>query len=62
MSKFAIVERFHMPALPLFIILAAFGIAKINKKNIKYFQLYLVVIIIVIVGWNWFKLVGRGLI
>jgi 4-amino-4-deoxy-L-arabinose transferase-like glycosyltransferase len=62
MSKFAIVERFHMPAIPLFIILAAFGITQINKKNIKYFQLYLILISIVIVGWNWFKLAGRELI
>ncbi|MFT6870718.1 MAG: hypothetical protein ACJA2L_001993, partial [Polaribacter sp.] len=62
MSKFAIVERFHMPTLPFFIILSAYGISVINKKSIKYFQGYVLLIALVIVGWNWFKLVGRGLI
>ena len=62
MSKFAIVERFHMPALPFFIILSAYGISVINKKSIKYFQGYLLLVAILIIGWNWFKLAGRALI
>jgi hypothetical protein len=61
MSKFAIVERFHMPTLPFFIILSAHGISVINKKSIKYFQGYVLLIALIIVGWNWFKLAGRGL-
>jgi 4-amino-4-deoxy-L-arabinose transferase-like glycosyltransferase len=61
LSKFAIVERFHMPALPFFIILSAYGISVINKKSIKYFQGYVLLIALIIVGWNWFKLAGRGL-
>jgi 4-amino-4-deoxy-L-arabinose transferase-like glycosyltransferase len=62
MSKFAIVERFHMPALPFFIILSAYGISVINKKSIKYFQGYVLLIAFIIVCWNWFKLAGRELI
>ena len=62
LSKFAIVERFHMPALPFFIILAAYGISQITKKNVEYFNIYLIGLAIIIVGWNWFKLAGRGLI
>jgi len=62
MSKFAIVERFHMPALPFHIIFAAFGISQLNKKNTRYFKIYLFFIAIVIFGWNWFKLAGRGLL
>jgi hypothetical protein len=62
LSKFAIVERFHMPALPFFIILSAYGISVINKKSIKYFQGYVLLIAFIIVGWNWFKLAGRGII
>ena len=61
MSKFAIVERFHMPTLPFFIILSAYGISVINKKSIKYFQGYVLLIAFIIVCWNWFKLAGRGL-
>jgi len=62
LSKFAIVERFHMPALPFHIILTAFGITQIIKKNIKYFKVYLLLIAILIFGWNWFKLAGRGIV
>lgn len=62
LSKFAIVERFHMPIIPIHIILAAHGISLINKKNFKYFRYYLIGIGVIIIGWNWFKLAGRGLI
>ena len=59
-SSFAISERFHMPVVPFLLILAAFGITQINPKNTKYYQPYIALIIIIIIGWNWFKLVGRG--
>lgn len=61
-SPFAISERFHLPALPFLIILAAFGITQINRKNKSFYLPYLILIVIVIIGWNWFKLAGRGLI
>ncbi len=62
MSKFALVERFHLPVLPFFIMFSAFGILNANAKSIKYFQYYLIGMSFVIIGWNWFKLAGRGLI
>ena len=61
-SSFAISERFHMPLVPFLLILAAFGITQINPKHTKYYQPYIVLIIIIIIGWNWFKLAGRGAI
>ena len=62
MSKFALVERFHMPGLPFHIILAAYGISMVSRKEVKLFNWYLILILVVIVAWNWFKLAGRGLI
>lgn len=62
MSKFALVERFHLPALPFHIILTAYGISTVSRRTMSYFPYYLVGIALIIVGWNWFKLAGRGLI
>lgn len=62
MSGFALSERFHMPVLPFLAILAAFGITQMNRRNKRYFVPYLIIISIIIIGWNWFKLAGRGLV
>ena len=61
-SSFAISERFHMPVVPFLLILAAYGITQINYKNKKYYIPYLIFVVILIIGWNWFKLAGRGVI
>ena len=60
LSGFALSERFHMPAVPFLLILAGYGITQMNNKNVKYYVPYLVLIGLVIIGWNWFKLAGRG--
>lgn len=61
LSAFAISERFHLPAVPFLIIVAGYGITQLNRKSFKYFNIYLLLISIIIIGWNWFKLAGRGL-
>lgn len=61
-SSFAMSERFHLPALPFLMVLAGFGLEKITLKQKKLFVPYLVLIAIVVIGWNIFKLVGRGAI
>lgn len=61
LSAFAISERFHLPAVPFLIILAGYGINQLNRNSVKYFEVYLFLISIIIIGWNWFKLAGRGL-
>lgn len=60
-TRFAASERFHLPALPFMLILAAYGITQVTKKQKKYYNWWLVFIFIIIVGWNWFKLAGRGM-
>jgi len=62
LSKFALVERFHMPVLPVHIILSAYGIYCLTARQMRYFNWYLGFLAIIIVGWNWFKLAGRGLV
>lgn len=62
LSKFAISERFHMPALPFIAILSAYGIVEMTDKSRKYYIPYLIVVFMIIVGWNYFKLAGRGVV
>ena len=62
MSGFAIAERFHLPALPFSVIMAAYGISQTTNKMKKYFNWWTVFIFAAIIGWSWFKLAGRGII
>jgi len=61
-SAFAQSERFHQPVLPFILILAAVGISRMTNRYKKYFWWWMGIIFIAIVGWNWFKLAGRGLV
>ena len=62
LSAFAHSERFHLPALPFLLILAAVGVSQQTNKSKKYYLWYLVFIFAAIVGWSWFKLAGRGFV
>lgn len=59
-SGFALSERFHLPLVPFLLSFAAYGVSQMNQKNKKYYLPYLVFISLVVIGWNWFKLVGRS--
>ena len=64
LSEFAQSGRFHMPVIPMLMIFAAYGIqiAKTNGKLRKWFPIVLVLEVVACLGWNWFKLKGRGMI
>ncbi len=62
LSNFAHSERFHLPAIPVYMMFVAYGIAHINVRNKKYFQPYLVLLFLIFIAWNYFKLRGRGLV
>lgn len=64
LSNFAHSSRFHMPIWPMLMLFAAYGIqmAKTNPKMRKWFPIVLVIEVVVCLGWNWFKLKGRGMI
>ena len=62
MSAFAHSERFHLPALPFLLILAAVGVTIQTNKTKKIFNWYVLLVFVAIVGWSWFKLAGRGMV
>ncbi len=61
-SAFAHSERFHLPALPVLLIFAAYGISRQENKHKKFFTWWMMFIFVAIVGWSWFKLAGRGMV
>jgi hypothetical protein len=61
LSGFALSERFHLPVVPFLLILAAYGVSQSTKSTKRYYIIYLLLISVLIIGWNWFKLAGRGL-
>lgn len=63
MSVFAQSERFHQPVMPFEFMFAAYGlsIALTEKKYKRWFTYWCVLIFVVCVIWNWFKMAGRGL-
>ena len=64
LSPFAQSGRFHMPVIPMLMLFGAYGIqiAKTNGKLRKWFPIVLVIEVVICLGWNWFKLKGRGMI
>ena len=62
LSPFAHSGRFHMPCLPFALIIAAYGLSQMDNKKKIYFNAYIVILFIAIIGWSWFKLAGRGLV
>lgn len=63
-SGFAQSGRFHMPIWPMLMLFAAYGVqlARGNKRLRTGFILVLILEVIICLGWNWFKLKGRGMI
>ncbi len=61
-SGFALSERFHVPAVPFLLILAGYGVTQMNRRYTSLYIPYLVFIAVIILGWNWFKLAGRGIV
>lgn len=73
MSVFAQSERFHQPAMPMEMMFAAYGISLVLqgvpiykrigniRKYKKWFTIWLIFMFVIAMGWNWFKLAGRGM-
>lgn len=62
LSAFANSERFLLPALPGLLIMAAYGISELNSKNYKWIKVWYVVVVLMQVGWAFFKLGSRGIV
>ena len=55
-------ERFHEPAVPLIMLLAAYSMTHLRRKDLKIFYVYCSMLFIALVVWNWLKLSARGLV
>ena len=54
-------ERFHLPVMPGFLIMAAFAMTRFRKKDFAFYYGYDVLLLVAIVVWNYLKLAARGL-
>ena len=61
-SVFAQSGRFHMPAIPLELMFAAYGISILYKDKMykRWFNYALAIEFVACIAWAWFKLAGRG--
>ena len=53
-------ERYHQPALPCLIIMAAFCMTHLRRKDLKLYYVYCGLLLLALIGWNWMKLSARG--
>lgn len=60
-TGFVVNNRFHIPIMPVLIIWAAYGITHSKPYLLKkYFNIYTIVLFVIIMGWNFLKMKGRG--
>lgn len=63
MSSFAHSGRFHHPVICIELIFAVYGMNVIRSyRQAKLLNILIGLEIVIIIGWNWFKLAGRGLL
>ena len=55
-------ERFHEPAIPLILVMAAYTMTHLRRKDLKLFYVYCVALFVALIAWNWLKLSARGLV
>ena len=55
-------ERYHEPAVPLLILMAAYAMTHLRHKDLKLFHVYCGLLFVALFFWNWLKLSARGLI
>lgn len=54
-------ERYHEPAVPLLILMAAYAMTHLRHKDLKLFYVYCGLLFVALFIWNWLKLSARGL-
>jgi len=55
-------ERYHEPAVPLLILMAAYTMTHLRHKDMKLFYVYCGLLFVALFLWNWLKLSARGLV
>ncbi|MCQ2319881.1 MAG: glycosyltransferase family 39 protein [Bacteroidales bacterium] len=61
-TGFANSERFLLPGLPCLIIMWAYGVSELTPKSIKFVKYWYVIVLIMEIGWAYFKIGSRGLL
>jgi len=54
-------ERYHEPAIPLLILMAAYAMTHLRRKDLTLFYVYCGILFIALLTWNWLKLSARGM-
>ena len=54
-------ERYHQPALPGMLIMAAYAMTRFKRKDFAFYYSYDILLLAAIVAWNYIKLAARGL-
>ena len=54
-------ERYHEPAVPLIVLMAAYAMTHLRHKDMKLFYVYCGLLFAALLFWNWLKLSARGL-
>lgn len=60
-SGYGNAERFLLPAAPVLLILAAYGISKLNSRNFTLVNYWYIIVVLMEIGWAYFKIGSRGL-
>ena len=55
-------ERYHEPAIPLLVLMAAYAMTHLCHKDLKIFYVYCGLLFVALFVWNWLKLSARGLV
>ena len=61
-SGYGNAERFLLPAAPILLILAAYGVAKLSVKSFKFVNYWYIIVVVMEVAWAYFKIGSRGLL
>lgn len=61
LSGFSNSERFLLPGVPGLIMMWAYGVSQLNAKSYRLMRYWFVVVVLMEVGWAYFKLGSRGL-
>ena len=55
-------ERYHEPAIPLILVMAAYAMTHLRHKDLVLFYVYCGLLFAALFGWNWLKLAARGMV
>ena len=55
-------ERYHQPAVPLILVMAAYAMTHLRRKDLTLFYIYCGLLFVALFAWNWIKLAARGMV